>query len=56
MSAEHFAFITWAYVGAGLMTLGLVAWVVWDALSVRRRLAALEKSGVRRRSAGAPAP
>jgi len=56
MSAEHFAFIAWAYVGAGLMTLGLVAWVVWDALRVKKRLAELEKSGIRRRSAGASAP
>jgi len=56
MSAEHFTFIAWAYAGAGLMTLGLIAWVVWDALSVKRRLAELEKAGVRRRSAGAPTP
>jgi hypothetical protein len=38
------------------LTAGLIAYVVWDALSVKKRLAALEKSGVRRRSAGAPTP
>lgn len=56
MSAEHFTYISWAYAGAGLMTLGLIAYVAWDALRVRKKLADLEKSGVRRRSAGASAP
>ena len=54
MAETHAFFITWSYVGAGLMTLGLVAWVCWDALRVKKRLAALEKAGVRRRSAEAP--
>jgi heme exporter protein D len=53
MAETHAFFITWSYVGAGLLTLGLIAWVAWDALRVKGRLAALEKSGVRRRSAGA---
>ena len=55
-AAEHFTFIAWSYAGAGLMTVGLIAYVVWDALRVKRKLAALEKSGVRRRSAGASTP
>jgi len=54
MAETHAFFITWAYVGAGVLTLGLIAWVAWDALRVKSKLAALEKLGVRRRSAGAP--
>ena len=53
MAETHAFFITWAYVGAGLMTLGIIAYVVWDAMRVKQKLAALEKAGVRRRSAGA---
>jgi len=52
MSAEHFAFITWAYVGVGVLTVALIGYVVWDWLRVNARLAALDKAGVRRRSAG----
>jgi heme exporter protein CcmD len=55
MAETHTFFIAWSYAGAGLLTLGLIAWVAWDALRVKKRLADLEKAGVRRRSAGAPA-
>ncbi|MBN9310980.1 MAG: heme exporter protein CcmD [Devosia sp.] len=48
----HFEFIAWAYAGAGLVTLALVAYVVWDARRVKAKLAALDKAGIRRRSAG----
>jgi heme exporter protein D len=51
-SGAHFAFIFWSYAGVALLTLGLVGWVAWDSFSVKRRLAELEKSGIRRRSDG----
>jgi hypothetical protein len=53
MAETHAFFIAWAYVGAGLMNLGIIAYVVWDAIRLNQKLAALEKAGVRRRSAGA---
>ncbi len=56
MNAEHFTYIAWSYVGTGLMSVALAAYVVWDALRVKKKLADLEKAGVRRRSAGASTP
>jgi len=56
MNAEHFTYIAWSYAGTALVTLALVAFVVWDSLKVKKQLADLEKAGVRRRSAGAPQP
>ena len=47
----HIPFIAGAYVGVALLTVGLLAYVTWDALRVKRKLAELEKSGIRRRSA-----
>jgi hypothetical protein len=47
-------FIVWAYVGVAVATLSLVAWVISDAHRVKLRLAALDRAGVRRRSAGKP--
>jgi len=49
-SAET-VFIVWAYAGVGLVTLALIGAVWLAARRVRRRLAALEAQGIRRRSA-----
>ncbi|HWA19660.1 MAG TPA: heme exporter protein CcmD [Devosia sp.] len=48
----HAAFIVWAYVGVALATVALIAWVALNARNVRRRLAALDAQGIRRRSDG----
>ena len=48
----HLEFIVWSYVGVGLLTLALIGYVAWDARRVKQRLAALDKAGIRRRSAG----
>lgn len=49
--ADDFVFIVWAYVGIGLVTIGLVATTWWQSRQVKARLAALEAQGIRRRSA-----
>lgn len=49
----HAIFIVWAYVGVAIVTAAVIAWVAWKASTVKRRLAALEAQGVRRRSDGA---
>jgi hypothetical protein len=46
----HIEFIAWAYVGVTVLTVALVAYVVWDSLRVDARLKALDKAGIRRRS------
>ncbi len=51
-AGAHVEFIAWAYAGVGLMVAGVIAWVAWDSRRVKARLAALEKAGIRRRSAG----
>lgn len=48
----QFGFILVAYLLAGVVVLGLIAWIVLDGRAQRRRLAELEARGVRRRSAG----
>ncbi len=48
----HLQYIVWAYAGVALVTLALIGYVVFDARAVKARLAALDKAGVRRRSAG----
>mgnify|MGYP001069232236 CR=1 FL=1 len=53
---DHQLFILWSYLGVGVVTFGMIGLVVWDWLRVNKRLADLEKSGIRRRSAGAPTP
>lgn len=53
---DHQLFILWSYVGVGIVTLGVIGLVVWDSLRVKKRLADLEKAGVRRRSAEATSP
>jgi heme exporter protein D len=50
---EHAVFIVAAYVGVAIVTAAVIAWVALSSAHVKRRLAALEASGVRRRSDGA---
>ncbi len=45
-------FIVLAYVGVGVVTLGLIFWVWLQSQRVKLKLAALEAQGIRRRSAG----
>ncbi len=47
----HVEFIAWAYVGVALLTVAVTAWVAFDAVRAQRRLDALDKAGIRRRSA-----
>ena len=56
MTESHLAFITWSYLGVALVLLLTIGYVAWDSLRVKKRLAALEKAGVRRRSAGTGTP
>lgn len=53
---DHQLFILWSYLGVGIVTFGIIGLVVWDWRRVNKRLADLEKAGIRRRSAGAPTP
>ena len=48
----HAVFIVSAYAGVAIVTAALIAWVAWNSSSVKRKLAALEAQGVRRRSDG----
>ena len=48
----HFEFIAFAYAGVAILTLALIGYVIYDQRRVKAKLDALEKSGVRRRSAG----
>lgn len=50
--AAHFPFIAGSYAGVAVLVIGLLVYVAWDSLRVKRKLAALEKAGFRRRSAG----
>ena len=50
--AMHLQYIVWAYAGVTVVTLALIAYVAFDSRAVQRRLAALDKAGIRRRSAG----
>ncbi len=47
----HAGFIIAAYVVAGAVLLGLLAFIVLDGRAQRRRIADLEARGIRRRSA-----
>ena len=49
---EHAEFIVAAYIGVGLVTLGLIVAVMLDAQRQKMRLRQLEAQGVRRRSEG----
>ena len=46
----HAVFIVSAYAGVALVAAALIAWVAWNSADVKRRLAALEAQGIRRRS------
>ena len=46
----HAVFIVAAYSGVALVAAALIAWVAWNSADVKRKLAALEASGIRRRS------
>ena len=48
----HLGFVVASYLAVALVLAGLIGWVVLDGRAQRRRLAALEARGVRRRSAG----
>lgn len=50
----HAGFIAAAYLVAAVVIVGLILWVIAEGRKQRRRLAALEARGVRRRSARAP--
>ena len=49
---DHAGFILAAYVATALVLGALIAWVIVDGWTQRRRLADLEAKGIRRRSAG----
>jgi heme exporter protein D len=48
----HAVFIVSAYIGVAAVTAALIAWAAWRSVDAKRRLAALEASGIRRRSDG----
>ena len=48
----HTLFIVSAYAGVAAVSGALIAWVAWRSADVKRRLAALEAQGIRRRSDG----
>ncbi len=50
--AMRAAFIFWSYAGCALLIAAIIGWIVFDAWRVKRRLADLDKAGIRRRSAG----
>lgn len=49
---NHAAYVAAAYAAAFATVAGLILWVWLDGRARRRELAALEASGIRRRSAG----
>ncbi len=52
----HVFYVTAAYLVTGAITLGLIGWTWLDGYNRRKELAALEASGIRRRSAARPKP
>ncbi len=46
----HTFYIAMSYAMTGLISFGLIAWVWLDGAARRKELAALEASGIRRRS------
>jgi heme exporter protein D len=46
----HAAFVAAAYLAAAAIVLALVLWIRIDGTRLRRRIAALEAAGMRRRS------
>jgi heme exporter protein D len=53
-ASDHAGFIIAAYLVTAAVLAVLVAWIVADGRTQKRRLADLEARGVRRRSAGPP--
>ena len=51
---DHAPFILATYLGVALLLAAMIAYVIWDARRVARRLQALEERGIRRRSAARP--
>jgi heme exporter protein D len=51
--AAHTGFILAAYLATAIVLAALIGWILLDGRSLRRKLAALEARGVRRRSAKA---
>lgn len=47
----HAGFIIWAYIGVGIAVAGVVGGTLWNARSVKARLAMLQAQGIGRRSA-----
>jgi heme exporter protein CcmD len=47
----HLPFIAGSYIGVAVLVVGLLAYVTWDSLRVKKKLAELDKAGIRRRSA-----
>ncbi|WEK04227.1 MAG: heme exporter protein CcmD [Candidatus Devosia phytovorans] len=45
---QHAAFILWAYLGVAIAVAALIAWTLFDAHQVSRKLAALEARKPRR--------
>jgi heme exporter protein D len=54
-AANHMGFIVASYAAAVVVVGGLILWVVLDYYAQRRKLIALDKKGVTRRSAQARA-
>lgn len=54
MQNDYFGFIASAYGISALALIGLAAWVFLDARARRAEIAALEASGLRRRSSRGP--
>jgi heme exporter protein D len=52
----HAGFIVAAYLLTAAVLVGVLAWIVLDGRTQRRRIADLEARGVRRRSAGKTPP
>jgi heme exporter protein D len=48
----HAAFIVWSYFITFAVLGGLIGWVLLDGCAQRRKLAALEARGIKRRSSG----
>jgi heme exporter protein CcmD len=48
--SEDVLFVILAYVGVAVVTLGLIGLTWWQSRQAHRRIAALEKQGIRRRS------
>ncbi len=48
-ATDQLWYVTWSYAVAGLIALGLIAWVILDYRAQRARLAQLEQHSARKR-------